>query len=351
MNAALQNRNRITTCFDSLRNAVREHCGEVLTETIEPLADQGLSNITFRAQLKSGAPCKIRTHYRQSHSGTHVFEKEIWIAKTLSKCGLPSTEIYSGVHEYLLEESGRKAAFYVSEFIPGVPAAELVEHDAAARQNLYRNLGSLLRSIEKINCIGFGSSFTNATNSFTRSWEQSILEECDRYKNCERFLKDELTSNERRCFADRMEELKYLWPEPRLIHGDLSLRNVLQCQDSGELRLIDWEFAYSSAAPVSHFMLVLHKAIVFNRQCNAKKLFQIFYGDGITPELSALLTGYQISPVEYEKVFRRPTESLLASRLVPLLSWWGAMKKDAAVRMYWQNTYHAARGVISQLLK
>lgn len=342
-----ETKDRVYRCLVGLRAAVAQFSPQVRLDSIAPLPNQGKSNIIFRAELKSGVPCVIRTSLNPRRFGYRYFDKEHWIIRQLMSRGILTARLYSEIHEFARVDGGDNAAYYLAEYLEGDEGEQVAKKGTLEQHAVYRTLGAILHAVSEIQCVGFGTSFHSESEAFLLNWPEALDEELTRYGEFSPHINGELNTQQIARFRQRRAALIGVMPEGRLAHGDLNLSNLLLLRD-GSAALLDWEQALSTIAPAGNFMLLLYQKLIIGARYSTEELRKIFKKDGLVPELSALLEGHGIAAHEYACSHREITETLLLSRIIPFLSWW--QRQIPRVRGEWANAYGAARTLAPLLL-
>lgn len=200
------------------------------------------------------------------------FKKEAWCLETATRQGILSPKLLDfGVKD--------DCAFMVLEYIPGLNGKDIKED----KSRIWKKIGEYAKKINSVSTYGFGERLVSP-GSFADTWDRyldyniSSLNENDKLLGLKVLTPENLNVVKDRFVSLKEKELKF-----GLIHGDLSLENVIV--DNAKITLIDWGVAQSSIVP--HMELV--------------DLLQNILSDE-SDEFKNFLEGYGMSVSEYESI-------------------------------------------------
>ena len=218
------------------------------------------------------------------------FRKEAWCLEMADKVGVPSPKIIDiGTRQ--------NTAFMVISFVAGKNGSEIIEN----KEQIWKTIGSYANKIHSISTSRFGEDMTEL-GTFRDKWERYLSYNIDSLNSKDKLLQlKTITEKQSEEIKDRFIKLRETIFKFGLIHGDLSLENVIVQDD--KVTLIDWGGAGSSIIP--------HMEIVdlFQNMISEKdKYFDCF------------LQGYGMDRKEYE--FIKPEiETLNLLQAIDKLRW------------------------------
>jgi hygromycin-B 4-O-kinase len=224
----------------------------------------GLTNRVFLVEHRTG---DLIIRMGRGAAKLHHFLKEQWATARAREAGIPTPHILEvgndlGPFTYMIQRR-----------VAGRPAT-----DHPDRLRILRELGRYAAGINRIRTVGFGSTFDWSDNELSRNacWRDFLAGEFGLRRRLE------LLARQRMLPAARLRALRATVEAgagacgPRLVHGDLRLKNVLVDDEGAIVAIIDWEDCSSNLAPQWELSIALHDLSI-----DAKE---------------ALIAGYGLSP-------------------------------------------------------
>jgi tRNA A-37 threonylcarbamoyl transferase component Bud32 len=218
------------------------------------------------------------------------FRKEKWCIEEVTKLGIPSPKVLDIGED-------KETSYMVLSFIPGLNGKEITEN----KSKVWKAIGGYARKINSIKTNGFGERMTTP-GSFDFTWERHLQYNIDSLSDDDKLLRLRVVDKEESGSIKRVfEALNARKFDLGLIHGDLSLANVIVNED--EIYLIDWGTARSHLVP--------HMELSEFTQDNLNEENQYF---------SSFLEGYGLSLGEYQEM-KSDIEALTLLNAIDKLRW------------------------------
>jgi aminoglycoside phosphotransferase (APT) family kinase protein len=223
-----------------------------------------------------------------------AFRKELWATKKVREAGVPSPEVLAvgniGSETYMV--------------IRRVTGSEATHHPR--RSHIVQEIGKYAQIINSIETENFGSNFDWTTNGPQHStWAEYMDNEWQVERRLDVFTQHKVFSSQQvQNLRKILEDTRTMRVEPRLIHGDLRLKNVIVDDDGEIAAILDWEECLSTIAPQWELSISLHDLSI-----DEKDLF--IEGYGLDPrqvqEMSRLIKAFNI--VNYSDAIAQAAET------------------------------------------
>lgn len=200
----------------------------------------------------------------------YEFPKEQWCLEAAAKLGIPSPIVlgigYLEGYSYMLQNR-----------IEGQNGTLCTETE---NLEIWETLGRYTRSFSALQCHGYGFKInTNRIAEFSSSWERHIAYNLSELTPDDPLLKNKVLSKKEqdsiRGIVDSLRKEKFSFG---LVHGDLSLRNVIV--QRGKVFLLDWGTAAIDVAPHGEFVCLLE-----NNEITTSQMARFLKGLGLDKAL------------------------------------------------------------------
>jgi tRNA A-37 threonylcarbamoyl transferase component Bud32 len=203
----------------------------------------------------------------------NVFKKEIYCYEVANKLGIPSPEVID-----LYENS--IYCVLTTKYIPGLSDKEIIEDK---RSLVWRKLGEYSQLISQIKELPYDEDAENVSDAKSHYLNKMLSYSIKEFSNSnDYFVKNNLfNKSEVRRVINLLNTLKSKLANVDfgLIHGDLSLSNVVLSDDGG-VYLIDWGCAKLS--PVPDFpVMELYLQSILKESFQEKYIFEFLKGYGL----------------------------------------------------------------------
>lgn len=256
-------------------NFVKRLAGELFSEPvfcINPITKGGVNKVFAVKTQKMNLI--VRIHKDQSN--IEEYQKEKLCMEKVSKLGVPVPKVIELGNQII------PYAYMIYEYIEGISADEY----QGDKLKIWRQIGKYAVLINSMKTYGYGYNFEfknkqkQNKNSYEK-WKIYIDEKINGLLKCKLFIEHKVI--ERKDIPkikNKLESIKRWRFEPKLNHGNLSLKNTVVDKSGKVVAILDWGEAASHPTPSFEFATT------------------IFW---ITPkEEKAFLDGYGISMKEYE---------------------------------------------------
>jgi len=256
---------------------------------IVPIVGKGSVNDIFIVAT-TGSRFVVRVNEEASLA---QFRKEAWCIAQASAVGIPGPQVLTvgtqGGHAYMLQT-----------YVAGKNGADRPA-DAA---RIWRTLGRYARIIHGIATDGFGETLSpDRPGVFTDAWSRFLTYNIDSLTPDDPLVRlGVMSPTQAREIEAVFRDLRATPFRFALNHGDLALRNTLVGR-RGTITLLDWGSAEAHIVP--HFDLI---------EIRDSSLAPT------TPEFTAFLDGYELSPAEYRAMLPN-LDSLALLRAFDKLRW------------------------------
>ncbi len=225
------------------------------------------------------------------------FQKEAWCLEQASAVDVPSPNLIDiGVV--------KDTAYMILSYIEGRNGVDIVEN----KPKVWRVIGSYAKKINSMTTNGFGESMVSP-GVFADNWERYLNYNIDSLDSNDKLLEIKaITREQSSIIKERFVKLKDKKFEFGLIHGDLSLENVIV--EDVKVTLIDWGVAEATIVP--HMEIV---DLLQNQLSDDSPLFDEFLG------------GYGMSREKYELI-RPEIKALALLQAMDKLRWAVDKKPD-----------------------
>jgi aminoglycoside phosphotransferase (APT) family kinase protein len=316
-------------------------------------APQGNLNYTYLvtpAGAKSPvAVLKVKSRSEFEHPITRrlsgAYEKEKAVLKLCTNAYLPVPAALGDVMriDQRFERTGPFACL-LQRFIDGKNGRQIAPLKTDAELGLLDQVGEFAKRIHQIQFKRFGDS-VSTKGTFTKSWG-AYLDHLFRFPL--RTISGFLSADEYDVFTARFKELRGLKGPGVLVHADMHLANMLFDPAKHTLTgVIDWERSRSSR-PSEEFARILYENFVLGQRFSVQTIGETIRGSGITPQFGRFISGYGMSPDDYETFFRRQTETLLMLFCAGFWARWELEYKE--VRPDWQAPAQYSAKVVHGVL-
>lgn len=219
-------------------------------------------------------------------------------------------------------------AYTIQSYIAGEDCTD----SRASKLGTWGELGKYARLIHSIAVHGFGSKLSDITEGDARkSWLRYLESNIDSLTENDPLIKLKvLTPLQSKLIKDVFADLRGREFTFGLIHGDISLRNII-VDKRGRVHLLDWGSAEAGVVPHHDLIEIL--------------MMKMVEGGPDDAQIGAFLDGYGISPAEFKQMTPE-LESLLVLRSFNHLRW----ALDSNVEELDSCVFHA-RLCVSYLLR
>jgi len=237
------------------------------------------------------------------------YTKEAWCIEHAAVRGVPVPSVIS-VGQY----EGK--AYIIQSYIAGDDRIDSPE----SKLDILRELGKYARLIHSIGVHGFGSKLSEITGGDGReSWLRYLEHNIERLTEDDPLIKLKvLTQVQSKLIRDVFADLRGREFTFGLIHGDISLRNII-VDKHGTVHLLDWGSAEAGIVPHHDLIEML--------------MMNMVEGDPDDAQIRAFLDGYGISPAEFKQMMPE-LESLLVLRALDHVRWaidWNVEELDTCI--------------------
>lgn len=203
----------------------------------------------------------------------NVFKKEIYCYEVAYKLGIPSPEVID-----LYEDS--KHCVLITKYIPGLSDKEIIKE---SRLHVWRKLGEYSQLISSIKELPYGEDAENVSDAKSHYLNKMLSYSIEEFSNSnDYFVKNNIfNQSEVKRVINLLDTLKseLVKVDFGLIHGDLSLSNVV-LNDEGGVYLIDWGCAKLS--PVPDFpVMELYLQSILKESFQVEFIFEFLKGYGL----------------------------------------------------------------------
>ena len=258
---------------------------------IKPVVGKGNVNKVFIAEAVNR---KVVLRMNDRGKALDEFTKEAWCIEQAAAKGIPVPSVLG-----LGQCEGN--AYIIESYIAGDDGIQ--NHTLKLRT--FRELGKYARLIHSIPVQGFGSRLSELTQGDAQeSWRRYLEYNIENLTENDPLIERKiLTRLQSRLIRDIFTDLRRHEFTVGLIHGDISLRNVI-VDKAGRVHLLDWGSAESGIVP--HYDLV--EMLMMN----------MMSGDPADAQIRAFLDGYGISQAQFKQMTPE-LESLLVLRTLNYL--------------------------------
>lgn len=193
----------------------------------------------------------------------HRFVKEQWCIEQVAKVGIPQPSVLF---------MGRKEsyAYIILSFIPGSPPIDSKEKN----ERIWNTLGAYAKRFHAISVSDFGHNM-HRKGKFDGLWSEFLEYNIRSLSETDKLIQlNVINPKQSEGIRRKFEELKNISFDIGLCHGDLSLLNVLVCDD-GAIYLYDWGQAEANIVPYFDVMGILEN---HPNSRNEMELFLSGYG-------------------------------------------------------------------------
>jgi tRNA A-37 threonylcarbamoyl transferase component Bud32 len=230
---------------------------------VSPIVGMGEVNRVYYVRC-SDAELVIRLNESTS---LDRFQKEAWCLDQARCLGIPSPHVVTfGVIE--------QVAYMVLDYIRGVQATAIPDRVA-----VWSTLGAYAKRFHSLPIEGFGETLS-APGVFDGQWQTYLGENlASMSPEADLVMRGILSPSQARELSQDLEYLRHECFQFGLVHGDISLKNVLVSGE--EVFLIDWGCAEAAIVPHHELIALKQNAVV----PSGRDFVSFLQGYGMTREV------------------------------------------------------------------
>ena len=218
------------------------------------------------------------------------FKKEVWCSEEATKEKISTPRV--------LDVGARNdAAYMILNFVAGSNGDDITEN----RNKVWYTMGNYAQKINQISTQGFSENMVSP-GVFSDSWRRYLDYNINSLSEEDKLLSlGTINKKQSAQIKDKLLKLRETKFKFGLIHGDISLENVIVAKDN--VTIIDWGCAESSIVPHMEIVDLLQNQVSENDDC-----------------FSNFLRGYSMKREEYESI-KSEIDTLTLLQAIDKLRW------------------------------